>query len=69
MTVLKTLRMPDMARLRNAAVAGLVVGIIALPLSIALAVAVGVPPIAGLAAGSSSQPSSPTSIRCSNASV
>ncbi len=34
--------------LRHDALAGIVVGIIALPLSIALAVAVGVPPIAGL---------------------
>lgn len=34
--------------LRHDAVAGLVVGVIALPLSIALAVAVGVPPVAGL---------------------
>lgn len=39
---------PSLATLRHDAVAGLVVGIIALPLSIALAVAVGVPPIAGL---------------------
>ncbi|MBI5949853.1 MAG: SulP family inorganic anion transporter [Chloroflexi bacterium] len=39
---------PSPAGLRRNAIAGVVVGIIALPLSIALAVAVGVPPIAGL---------------------
>jgi len=39
---------PTFAELRRNAVAGLVVGIVALPLSIALAVAVGVPPVAGL---------------------
>lgn len=38
----------SLAEVRRNAVAGLVVGIIALPLSIALAVAVGAPPIAGL---------------------
>jgi sulfate permease, SulP family len=42
------LAFPAASELRANAVAGLVVGIIALPLSIALAVAVGVPPIAGL---------------------
>lgn len=41
-------RLPPLATIRNDLVAGLVVGIIAFPLSIALAVAVGVPPIAGL---------------------
>jgi SulP family sulfate permease len=38
----------SLAEVRRNAIAGLVVGIIALPLSIALAVAVGAPPIAGL---------------------
>jgi SulP family sulfate permease len=41
-------RLPDWRTIRNDALAGVVVGIIALPLSIALAVAVGVPPVAGL---------------------
>jgi SulP family sulfate permease len=41
-------RFPAASTLRHDALAGLVVGIIALPLSIALAVAVGVPPVAGL---------------------
>lgn len=44
-------RLPTITRprtLRQDVIAGIVVGIIALPLSIALAVAVGVPPIAGL---------------------
>ncbi len=40
--------LPSLAEWRRNAIAGLVVGVIALPLSIALAVAVGVPPIAGL---------------------
>ncbi len=40
--------LPTLAEIRTNAIAGLVAGIIALPLSIALAVAVGVPPIAGL---------------------
>lgn len=40
--------MPSIKEVRRNAIAGLVVGIIALPLSIALAVAVGVPPVAGL---------------------
>ena len=44
----RALTAPNLTNLRHDAVAGLVVGIIALPLSIALAVAVGVPPIAGL---------------------
>src|SRR5688572_810341 len=39
---------PPLATVRTDLLAGLVVGIIAFPLSIALAVAVGVPPIAGL---------------------
>ena len=39
---------PKVAVLQTNLVAGLVVGVIALPLSIALAVAVGVPPVAGL---------------------
>lgn len=39
---------PPLATIRTDLLAGLVVGIIAFPLSIALAVAVGVPPIAGL---------------------
>ena len=48
MTLQRALRARNLSSLRHDAVAGLVVGIIALPLSIALAVAVGVPPIAGL---------------------
>lgn len=40
--------LPSRTTLLNNAVAGLIVGVIAFPLSIALAVAVGVPPIAGL---------------------
>jgi SulP family sulfate permease len=40
--------LPSLDTIRRNAIAGLVVGIVALPLSIALAVAVGVPPIAGL---------------------
>lgn len=39
---------PPLVEVRANAIAGLVVGIIALPLSIALAVAIGVSPIAGL---------------------
>ena len=38
----------NLATLRTNVLSGIVVGIIAFPLSIALAVAVGVPPIAGL---------------------
>jgi SulP family sulfate permease len=41
-------RAPSRGEIANNAIAGLIVGIIAVPLSIALAVAVGVPPIAGL---------------------
>lgn len=40
--------LPPVAALRRDAIAGLIVGIIALPLSIALAVAVGAPPVSGL---------------------
>jgi SulP family sulfate permease len=40
--------LPSAAELKSNAAAGMVAGIIALPLSIALAVAVGVPPVAGL---------------------
>ncbi|HET7736947.1 MAG TPA: SulP family inorganic anion transporter, partial [Tepidiformaceae bacterium] len=40
--------LPSLASLRRNAISGLVVGVIAIPLSIALAVAVGVPPVAGL---------------------
>ncbi|MCA9831641.1 MAG: SulP family inorganic anion transporter [Dehalococcoidia bacterium] len=40
--------MPAPAMLRTNVLSGLVVGVIAIPLSIALAVAVGVPPVAGL---------------------
>ena len=40
--------LPSLSSLRSNMIAGMVVGIIALPLSIALAVAVGVQPIAGL---------------------
>jgi SulP family sulfate permease len=40
--------LPPLSGLRHDVIAGLVVGIIALPLSIALAVAVGAPPVAGL---------------------
>lgn len=40
--------LPSAASLRRNAISGLVVGVIAIPLSIALAVAVGVPPVAGL---------------------
>lgn len=39
---------PPLVEIRRNAVAGLIVGIIAIPLSIALAVAIGVPPAAGL---------------------
>lgn len=45
---LPPLTIPSLDQIRANAIAGLVVGIIALPLSIALAVAIGVPPIAGL---------------------
>lgn len=40
--------LPSWSDVRQNAISGLVVGVIAIPLSIALAVAVGVPPIAGL---------------------
>jgi SulP family sulfate permease len=42
------LQLPSAPDIRDNAIAGVVVGIVALPLSIALAVAVGAPPIAGL---------------------
>ncbi len=44
----RPITIPSPTEIRGNAVSGLVVGVIAIPLSIALAVAVGVPPIAGL---------------------
>lgn len=43
-----SVQIPPWSEVRQNAVSGLVVGVIAIPLSIALAVAVGVPPVAGL---------------------
>src|SRR5262245_10194269 len=45
---LSAIHLPSAASLRQNALAGVVVGVIAIPLSIALAVAVGMPPAAGL---------------------